>query len=165
MNAALDLSDVPVVAPADLERLGRLVVAHGRGLVLYRGANADDRDVIEQAFWDDFTGETRQGVATLLRFWSLVDVFTAKRLRQRLLDEGHAILAKATIAAAQLRLNAQWGFNPQRVLWALDLLSEAPANTDFAYRSADGALLRRAGKDDRIPKDNPERQPDSSFIA
>ena len=124
MAATLDLTDVAPVAPHDMALLMGLLIESGRALILTRGATPDDKKTIEALFWERFEGETAHGVATLLRFWSLVGVFSSRRLKAVLLARGFALLAPAGEVAARLRFNAHWGFNPQRFL---NVLAEARA--------------------------------------
>ena len=83
--------------------------------MLARDATPDDKTTIEALFWDRFDGETADGVATLLRFWSLVGVFSSRRLKGVLLARGFAVLAPAGEIAARLRFNAHWGLQPAAV--------------------------------------------------
>lgn len=119
MSAPLDLDDVAPVASRHMALMMSLLIESGRALILTREPTAEDRKAIEALFWQRFDGETAQGVATLLRFWSLVGVFSSRRLKAMLLARGFALLAPAGEIAARLRFNAQWGFNPQRFVMAL----------------------------------------------
>jgi hypothetical protein len=119
MAATLDITDVAPVAPHDMALLMGVLIESGRALILTRGATPDDKKTIETLFWERFEGETAHGVATLLRFWSLVGVFASRRVKAVLLARGFALLSPAGEVAAHLRLNAHWGFNPQRFLNAL----------------------------------------------
>lgn len=118
-SAVLDPTDLPKAAPETLALAMRLLIEDGRALILLRGAGKADRDRLEERFWQRFDGSTRDGVVALLRLWSLVDVFQARRMRQLLLDRGYALIADAVRAAAEQRLSTTWGFNPQRMLGAL----------------------------------------------
>ncbi len=120
MSDFLDLSDVPAVSSAQLADVLNILVSQGRAGVLFRGPDAADRAEVEAAFWEIHDGSTAEGVATLLRFWALVDVFKNKRMVTVLRDRGYAILSVAAKAASTMRFNANWGFNPQRFIWALD---------------------------------------------
>ncbi len=120
MSEFLDLSDVPAVSSAQLGDVMNILVSQGRAGVLFRGPDAADRAEVEAAFWQTHEGSTADGVATLLRFWALVDVFQNKRIVSVLHNRGYAILAVAAKAASSMRFNANWGFNPQRFIWALD---------------------------------------------
>ena len=120
MSEFLDLSDVPAVSSAQLSDVINILVSQGRAGVLFRGPDADDRAEVEAAFWEIHEGSTADGVATLLRFWALIDVFKNKRMVTVLRNQGYAILSAAAKAASTMRFNANWGFNPQRFIWALD---------------------------------------------
>ena len=120
MSNFLDLSDVPVVPSEQINGVLNILVSQGRAGVLFRGADANDREEVEAAFWDSHQGSTAEGVATLLRFWALVELFQSKRLTSVLHNRGYAILSAAANAASDMRFNANWGFNPQRFIWALD---------------------------------------------
>lgn len=119
MSAPLDLTDVTPVAPHHMALLMGVLIESGRALMLTREATAEDKKAIEALFWQRFDGETAQGVAALIRFWSLVETFSSRRLKAVLLARGFALLAPAGEVAARLRFNAHWGFNPQRFLTAL----------------------------------------------
>jgi hypothetical protein len=54
-----------------------------------------------------------------VRLRTMVDVFSARRLKDMMLDRGYAVLAPAIAIAASLRLNANRGFNPQRFMVSL----------------------------------------------
>lgn len=116
MTPAFDMTDVPKASPETLALAMRLLIEEGRVLVLMRGPTNDDRRHLEKRFWENFEGATQDGVVSLVRLWSLVDVFKARRLQSLLLDRGYALLADAARVAAEQRLNIDWGFNPQRVL-------------------------------------------------
>jgi|GEM_PF-744185 len=120
MANMFDLTDVPVVAPEDLAIPMRLLIRGERAAlaVLYGTGQADVR-LIEAAFWQEFNGDTAAGVAVLLRFRGLIGLFATRRLRDQLLDKGHALIGPAVVAAAGMRLNTNWGFNPNKFLRAL----------------------------------------------
>lgn len=120
MSDFLDLSDVPAVSSAQLGGVMNILVSQGRAGVLFRGPDATDRAEVEAAFWQTHDGATADGVATLLRFWALVDLFQNRRMATVFRNRGYAILAVAAQAASNMRFNANWGFNPQRFMWALD---------------------------------------------
>ena len=137
-----DLTDVPRVAHEDLALAMRLMIESERASLLFRGAGKADRAPIEAAFWREFRGETATGVAALMRFWALVDVFQSRRLNGLLLARGYALLAPAATAAARLRLNIDWGFNPVQVEWAIG--TAAPVVVAFPHRASGGAQLEDA---------------------
>lgn len=119
MRPAFDFTDLPRTAPETLALAMRLLIEDGRALILLRGASQDDRKRLEQRFWGRYDGETSEGVAALIRLWSLVEVFQSRRIRALFLDRGYALIADAVRIASEQRLNITWGFNPQRMLIAL----------------------------------------------
>jgi hypothetical protein len=132
MASTFDLTDVPIVAPADLAIPIGLLMDGERALALLYGAAEADLRIIEQAFWQEFDGDTARGIAVLLRFRNLLGVFAARRLRDLLLDRGHGLMAPAVAAAATMRLNAKWGFNPHKFLRALTAVEAEMVDGDIA---------------------------------
>ena len=126
MSNILDRGDVPQVAPEALALPMQHMIAAGRGLVLLRGICERELRDVEHAVWDAIHGSSRDKVATLLRFRSLVGVFAASRLQELFLRRGLALLAPALAVAAEMRLNVQWGFNPHKFSRGLEVrLAEA----------------------------------------
>lgn len=119
MLRILDETDVPLVAPTDLARAMRFMIDSGRGLVLLRGVSAMDMRDLEAAIWDCLDGDVMQRRAVLVRFQCLVDVFSARRLRDLMMRRGFRVIAPALQLAAETRLNSRWGFNPHRFNLAL----------------------------------------------
>lgn len=116
---AFEISDVPTVAASELETLVEVLVSCGHARAVFKGHDTSIRKDVEAAFWAEFRGSTAEGVAVLIRFWSLIDVLSARRLARVVLEQGFAVLKPLARSVAKLRLNANWGFAPQRVLWAL----------------------------------------------
>ncbi len=114
-----DVTDVPTVSVAAMEAMVDLVVSRGRAGCFFSGHDAELRASVENDFWSSFAGTTGEGVAILVRFWALVDTMPARRVSKLLFNEGFAILKPLAAAAASIRLNASWGFPPQRLLWAV----------------------------------------------
>jgi hypothetical protein len=131
----LDTTDVTPVGTHELMLAMQYMIDTGRGLALLNGlANAELREV-DQAIWDDLSGDPNRRVAVLLRFRALVVVFRARKLRELLLGRGFRLIAPAVHVAARMRLNTQWGFNPLKFERALrDLLAQLD---DGAARSAE----------------------------
>lgn len=119
---AMDDTDVPLVAPAELARAMRFMIDSGRGLVLLRGVSGADMRGLESAIWHRLEGDLAQRRAVLVRFQCLVQVFSARRLRQLLLRRGFRLIAPAIQLAATMRLNATWGFSPHKFNLALQAL-------------------------------------------
>ncbi|NJO23827.1 MAG: hypothetical protein HC868_14000 [Sphingomonadales bacterium] len=119
MANILDTSDVPVVPATDLALAMRFMIDNGRGLVLMRRLSNADMQELEEALWDRIEGDTAHRRAVLMRFQYLVDVFGARRLREQLLQRGFRLIAPALQLAAEMRLNAKWGFSPHKFNAAL----------------------------------------------
>ena len=88
MPGTLDQTDIPRVAPAELARAMRFMIDNGKGLVLLRGVNGSDMRELEGAIWDRLDGDIVQRRAVLVRFQCLVEVFSARRLRELMLRRG-----------------------------------------------------------------------------
>lgn len=123
MAHTLDTSDVPLVPTADLALAMRFMIDSGRGLVMMRGLSNADMQELEEALWDRIAGDTAHRRAVLLRFQNLVDVFAARRLRDQLMQRGFRLIAPALEVAAGMRLNAKWGFSPNKFNAALRSLA------------------------------------------
>jgi hypothetical protein len=120
MAMTWDLSDVPAVATADLAVAIRALVDNERGLVLLRGLGDEDLDTVQTELQRRFQGEPQRALAVFVRFRHMVEVFSARRLKQMMLDRGFGLMAPAIAIAASLRLNATRGFNPQAFLLSLN---------------------------------------------
>ncbi len=120
MAMTFDLSDIPAVDAADLAAAMRSLIENGRGLVLLNGATDADLDTARAVMQSRHHAEPQSALASFVRFRHLVEVFGARRLKDMLLDGGHALLAPAIAIAASQRLNGHRGFSPQRFLVALN---------------------------------------------
>jgi hypothetical protein len=127
MTQAFDLTDVPAVTLAEMWLPMRIALDGERGLVFLRGGAAAELAAIEARFWHAYRGDAARGTAILIRFRRLAEAFGGRRLRDLLMRNGFRALAPALAAAAQLRLNAGWGFAPQRLLWAMTQLDQEGA--------------------------------------
>jgi len=119
MAMTWDLNDVPAVDAGDLAVAMRALIEDERGLVLLRGLADEDLDTVQAEVQRRFRGEPQRALAVLVRFRNLVEVFSARRLKEMMLDRGHGLMAPAIAIAASLRLNANRGFNPQTFLMSL----------------------------------------------
>lgn len=119
MAMTWDLTDVPAVDATDLGAAMRSLIENGRGLVLLRGLSDADLDTAQAALQRRFHGEPQRALAAFVRFRHMAEVFGARRLRDMMLNRGHALLAPAMAIAASLRLNAHRGFNPQQFTLSL----------------------------------------------
>ena len=114
-----DLTDVPAIASADLAAAMQALIADGRGLVLLRGLEDADLDTVQAELKRRFHTDPQTALAVFVRFRHLAEVFSARRLKDLMLDRGFALIGPAIAIAASLRLNANRGFNPQKFLLAL----------------------------------------------
>lgn len=133
MTAVLDFTDLPLVAPEHLAVPMRMLIDSRRGLALLRGLSEAELRELDQAVWDRMDGDPVQRLAVVLRFRCLVEVFSAPRLQSMLLYRGFNLIAPALVVAAQMRLNAETGFNPHIFARALERM---PADGDHAPASA-----------------------------
>lgn len=124
-----DLTDVPTVETADLAAALQALVDAGRGLVLLRGLSDEDLDTVQAELKRRFHAEPQRALAVFVRFRHLVEVFSARRLKDMMLDRGYGLMAPAIAIAAGLRLNANRGFNPQ---WFVTSLQSALASNVVA---------------------------------
>ncbi|KAB2920597.1 MAG: hypothetical protein F9K29_01805 [Hyphomicrobiaceae bacterium] len=125
MTAAVDFSDLPLVAPEKLAVPMRFLIDSGRGLALLRGLSHAELREIDHAVWLAFGDDPAGRLALVLRFRAFAEVFTCSRLRSLFLKRGLALLAPALKVAAGMRLNMERGFNPHKFAVALEgLLSE-----------------------------------------
>jgi hypothetical protein len=120
MAMTWDLTDVPAVETADLAAAMRALIDAERGLVLLRGLAEQDLDTVQTELQRRFHGEPQRALAAFVRFRHMVEVFSARRLKDMMLDRGHGLIAPALAIAASLRLNANRGFNPQAFLMSLN---------------------------------------------
>lgn len=114
-----DLTDVPAIATTDLATAMQALIADGRGLVLMRGLEDADLDTVQAELKRRFQTDPQMALAVFVRFRHLAEVFSARRLKDLMLDRGYALIAPAIAIAATLRLNAHRGFSPQKFLLAL----------------------------------------------
>jgi hypothetical protein len=125
MSNRLDTTDVTPVGTHELMLAMQHMIDTGRGLAMLKGVSTAELREVDQAIWDDLSGDPSRRVAVLLRFRALIAVFKARKLRELLLDHGFMLIAPAVHVAARMRLNTQWGFNPLKFERALqDLLAQ-----------------------------------------
>ncbi|MFA5956250.1 hypothetical protein [Hyphomicrobium sp.] len=128
MHSNLNLADVPAVEATEFGLVMQFLVENGQGLALLRGLNEDEIRVIEDRIWTEFQGSNQARLAVALRFRAVLDVFASRRLKALFLERGFRLLAAIAREAAVRPLNVRFGFNPQRLLLALDAMTAMPAN-------------------------------------
>lgn len=120
MAMTWDLTDVPAVETADLAAAMRALIEDERGLVLLNGLSENDMDTVQAELRRRLHGEPQRAAAVFVRLRHMVEVFTARRLKDLFLQHGHSLMAPAIAIASSLRLNANRGFSPQTFLMSLN---------------------------------------------
>ena len=119
-DAAVDTSDVPRVGARELA-LALKILSSGKGLLLPTVTLSDD-DLrrVEQYFWQVSPRARVRKVAVLLRFRSFLAACQSRHVHELIARHGQAALVGALEAAASMRLNAKWGFNPHKMARAMN---------------------------------------------
>jgi hypothetical protein len=130
MAAKMNLADVPHVAASDLDLPMQFLIANGQGLALLKGLTEKEIRQLEAHIWTVYEGSAERRLAVALRFRALLDVFTARRLKQLLIERGFKVVAAAIAEAADQRLNTRFGFSAQKLLLAIDEAT-SPARTEI----------------------------------
>lgn len=129
-ETAVDTSDVPRVGARELA-LALKILSAGNGLLLPTVTLSDeDLRRVEQDFWQISPRERVRKVAVLLRFRSFLAACQTRHVNDLISRHGQAALVMALEAAANMRLNAKWGFNPVKMARAM---SEALAEAAESY--------------------------------
>ncbi len=129
-ETSVDTSDVPRVGARELA-LALKILSAGNGLLLPTVTLSDeDLRRVEQDFWQISPRERVRKVAVLLRFRSFLAACQTRHVNDLISRHGQAALVMALEAAANMRLNAKWGFNPVKMARAM---SEALAEAAESY--------------------------------
>ncbi|MCC7254163.1 hypothetical protein [Hyphomicrobium sp.] len=125
-ESPVDTSDVPRVGARELA-LALKILSAGNGLLL-PVVTLSDEDLrrVEQDFWQISPRARVRKVAVLLRFRSFLAACQTRHVSDLIARHGQMALVIALEAAANMRLNAKWGFNPVKMARAM---SEALAAT------------------------------------
>ena len=115
----VDRTDVALADPEHLALAMAYMVRTGRGLTMLRGISEAELREVDQALCDALGSNPARRVAVLVRFGCLIRVFAARSLADLLLRTGYRLLAPALRVAAQMRLDADLGFNPVKFERAL----------------------------------------------
>ncbi|WP_295556620.1 hypothetical protein [uncultured Hyphomicrobium sp.] len=129
-ESAVDTSDVPLVGARELA-LALKILSAGNGLLLPTVTLSDeDLRRVEQDFWQISPRARVRKVAVLLRFRSFLTACQTRHVSDLIALHGQAAIVMALEAAAKMRLNAKWGFNPVKMARAV---SEALAAAAEGY--------------------------------
>lgn len=128
---AVDTSDVPRVGARELALALKILSA---GNLLLPTVTLSDEDLrrVEQDFWQISPRARVRKVAVLLRFRSFLAACQTRHVSDLIARHGQAALVIALEAAADMRLNAKWGFNPHKMARAM---SEALSAATEGYRA------------------------------
>lgn len=127
-DPVVDMSDVPRVGARELA-LALKILSDGRGLLL-PSVTLSDEDLrrVERDFWQISPRARVRKVAVLLRFRSFVAACQTRHVSELIARHGQAALVTALEAAAHMRLNAKWGFNPVKMARAMSVALAAAAD-------------------------------------
>ncbi len=126
-ESPVDTSDVPRVGARELA-LALKILSEGKGLLLPSVILSDD-DLrrVEQDFWQISPRARVRKVAVLLRFRSFLAACHSRHVSELIARHGQFALVTALEAAANMRLNAKWGFNPHKMARAMSEALDAAA--------------------------------------
>jgi len=111
---ALDTSDVPRVGARELA-LALKILSAGNLLLPTVTLSDDDLRRVEQDFWQISPRARVRKVAVLLRFRSFLSACQTRHVSAVIARHGQEALIIGLEAAAKMRLNAKWGFNPVKM--------------------------------------------------
>lgn len=114
-----DVPAVPASALAAAVRLWLRELPRGPVAVVDRGRGVCPVQSLERKVVDLFGQDTRTSLAVVLRLRCLMAVLSCRRFEAEVRSADEAWLALAIAAAAGLRVNAQIGFSPVRLAWAI----------------------------------------------
>jgi hypothetical protein len=97
----------------------------------------EDLRRVEQDFWQISPRERVRKVAVLLRFRSFLAACQTRHVSELIARHGQMALVTALEAAAKMRLNAKWGFNPVKMARAM---SEAIAEAAESFEGRTAAV-------------------------
>lgn len=132
----VDRTDVPAVSLHDLYLPLKHLIAEGRGLAMLNGLSEAEIRSVETHIWEHFSDAPEKRVAVALRFRSLLQVFSARRLQDAFLQQGFKLIALAVAEGAHQRLNMRFGFKAQAFVMALDPACRARSATAARPRHA-----------------------------
>jgi hypothetical protein len=118
LDAAVDTSDVPQVGARELA-LALKILSAGSLLLPTVTLSDDDLRRVEQDFWQISPRARVRKVAVLLRFRSFLAACQTRHVSELIARHGQTALVIALEAAANMRLNAKWGFNPHKMARAM----------------------------------------------
>ncbi len=134
--AAIDTSDVPTVATRELAVALKLLSGAKSHVIPAHALSEDNLRRVEQHFWQASKRDRTRKVAVLLRFRGLLEACQSRRVSQLIHSHGEEALVAALDAAATMRLNAKWGFNPLKLARAVGDALSASAGSRMEFAAA-----------------------------
>jgi hypothetical protein len=131
VSTALDPSDVPAVAVRELA-LALKMLSSGALAIPQGVLSEDDFRRVEQAFWQFSKRANSRKVAVLLRLRSLIEAMQSRRLTGLVAGGNPTAMLNVLAAAATMRLNAKWGFNPLKLARAANVAQAVEGNGALA---------------------------------
>lgn len=129
-------SDVPTVDAGDLLIATRLWLGEAKpgpvSLATVSGRKVAPHHALERRIADAYGADTGRSLAIILRLRCLMAAFACRRFQSYVTEGDEAWLLAATAAAAGMRVNAEIGFSPVRLAWAIAADEEAMAMTEQA---------------------------------
>lgn len=123
--------DVPTVEADELVVAARMWLAEAhRGpvaIAAVAGRQVDPGHALERRIADAYGRDTERSLAIILRLRCLVAAFALRRFETRVKGGDDAWLIAAAAAAARIRVNADIGFSPVRLAWAIVVEEQALA--------------------------------------
>lgn len=123
MPMTWNTSDVPTVSAADLLAALRLWHAETRkaplAVATVGGRPVASEHLLERRVIDVFGFDTQRSLAVILRLRCLLAAFACRRFEPIARSGDEAWLLAAVAAASSLRVNADIGFSPVRLAWAI----------------------------------------------
>jgi hypothetical protein len=114
-STVVDPSDVPTVAARELA-IALKILSAGRAISFAERAFSEaDLRRVEETYWELSKRSRTRKVAVLLRLRSLLEAGQSRRLAALLSTGSEVVLGHVLSAAATMRLNAKWGFNPHKI--------------------------------------------------
>lgn len=132
----IDASDVAVVTARELAFAVKLLGSIGGTLATAASLTEDDIRQVEDFYWQQLGRPSARKTAVLLRFRALADVCRARRINALIVSGGADAISNILTAAANLRLNTVWGFNPQKLASAAAALQRRAAAPAAQFAAA-----------------------------
>jgi hypothetical protein len=117
--AAIDLTDVPVVAVRELATALKFLSDDATLVVEPEQLTEDALRRVEQTFWQRCNRDRTRKVAVLVRLRSLLEACRARSIQALIDVHGQAAVLEALAVAATMRLNTNIGFNPHKLARAV----------------------------------------------